>query len=53
MTLAHHPAIGDLAIFLVPVVVAIVALRWAEKKARTRAEKEDALARDPSPDEQP
>jgi hypothetical protein len=34
MILAHYGGIDEIGIFLVPVVVAIVVLRWAEKRAR-------------------
>lgn len=38
MHLAHHPLVDNALVFLIPVVLAIFALRWAEKKARARGE---------------
>lgn len=38
---AHYGGIDEIGIFVVPAVLAILALRWAEKKAkRAAAEKE-------------
>jgi hypothetical protein len=38
---AHYGGIDEIGIFVVPAVLAILALRWAEKKAkRASAEKE-------------
>jgi hypothetical protein len=38
---AHYGGIDEIGIFVVPAVLAILALRWAERKAkRTAAEKE-------------
>lgn len=36
--LAHYGGIDEIGIFVLPVVAAILALRWAEKRARARAE---------------
>jgi hypothetical protein len=37
--LAHH-GIVDTALFVVPAVLALIALRWAEKRARARADRD-------------
>ena len=38
---AHYGGIDEIGIFVVPAVLAILALRWAERRAkRTAAEKE-------------
>ncbi len=40
---AHYGGIDEIGIFVVPAVLAILALRWAERKAkRAAAEKESA-----------
>jgi len=39
-TLAHYWGIDEVGIFVVPAVLAIVSLRWAERKARKRVESE-------------
>jgi hypothetical protein len=40
---AHYGGIDEIGIFVLPAVLAILALRWAEKKAkRAAAEKEAA-----------
>lgn len=41
-TLAHYWGIDEIGVFVLPVIVAIVSLRWAEKRARRRAEQETA-----------
>jgi hypothetical protein len=41
MIFAHFGGIDEIGIFVVPAVLAIVALRWAERKARRRAEGQD------------
>ena len=38
--LAHYWGIDEVGVFVIPAVLAIVLLRWAEKKARARSEKE-------------
>lgn len=40
---AHYGGIDEIGVFVVPAVLAILALRWAEKRAkRNAAEKEAA-----------
>lgn len=39
--LAHYWGIDEIGVFVVPALLAILALRWAEKRARRRADKED------------
>ncbi len=39
-TLAHYWGIDEVGVFVVPAVLAIVLLRWAEKRSRRRAESE-------------
>lgn len=36
--LAHMGGIDEIGIFVIPAVLAIFALRWAEKRARAKAE---------------
>lgn len=38
MVLGHYFGIDEVGVFVVPVVLALVALRWVEKRARRRAE---------------
>ncbi len=38
--LAHYGGIDEVGVFVLPAVLAILALRWAEKRARKRAEEE-------------
>lgn len=33
---AHYGGIDEIAVFVVPVILALVALRWAERRARTK-----------------
>lgn len=40
--LAHLGGVDEIGVFLVPAVVAIVALRWAERRARARRETPDS-----------
>ena len=37
-TFAHYWGIDEVGVFVLPAVFAIVALRWAERKARRAAE---------------
>ena len=37
-TLAHYWGIDEVGVFVLPALFAIVALRWAERKARRAAE---------------
>ena len=39
-TLAHYWGIDEVGVFLVPVLLAILLMRWLEKRARRRAESE-------------
>lgn len=39
--LAHMGGIDEVGIFLVPALLAIFALRWAEKRARARASSDE------------
>ena len=42
LTFAHYWGIDEVGVFVLPAVFAILALRWAERKAkRAAAEKED------------
>jgi len=42
LTFAHYWGIDEVGVFVVPAVLAVLALRWAERKAkRAAAEKED------------
>lgn len=50
--LAHAGGWDELAYFAVPAVVAILAVRWAEKRAKRRFEQEKADAAD-SPNDEP
>jgi hypothetical protein len=48
---AHYGGIDEVGIFVVPAVLAIVALRWAERKARKAAAgKESESASEEQPD---
>lgn len=51
-TLAHLGGIDEIGVFLIPVVLAILALRWAEQSARSKADSEqaDAGSRERAPD---
>jgi hypothetical protein len=37
---AHYWGIDEVGVFVVPAVLAIVALRWAERRARRKAEEQ-------------
>jgi len=42
LTFAHYWGIDEVGVFVVPAVLAVFALRWAERKAkRAAAEKQD------------
>lgn len=47
-TLAHYWGIDEIGVFVLPAVLAVLALRWAERKARKRAEDADDESRDDS-----
>ncbi|MGH9892562.1 MAG: hypothetical protein ACREA0_11360 [bacterium] len=53
MIFAHLGGVDEIGIFLVPAVLAIIALRWAEKRAKARAEEHDRIEaeRDQTPSE--
>lgn len=38
--IGHYWGVDEVAIFVIPAVLAIVLLRWAEKKARAKRESE-------------
>lgn len=38
---AHYWGIDEIGVFVLPAVVAILALRWAERKARRKAEQQE------------
>ncbi|MFZ0627226.1 MAG: hypothetical protein WAN34_12085 [Acidimicrobiia bacterium] len=40
--LAHYWGIDEVGVFLVPALAAIMALRWAERKARRAAESDES-----------
>ncbi len=42
--LAHMGGIDEIGIFVVPAVLAIMALRWTERRARERAKSEQEEA---------
>ena len=46
--LAHMGGIDEIGIFLVPALLAVFALRWAEKRARKRSASEGGIADDQS-----
>lgn len=39
--LAHYWGIDEIGVFLVPAALAVVALRWAERRARKKAEEQE------------
>jgi len=44
LTFAHYWGIDEVGVFVLPVVLAIVALRWVERRAkRDEAEKDSAI----------
>lgn len=45
--LAHASGIDDILLFVIPAVAAIAAMRWAEIRARKRADRDDPLGPDP------
>jgi hypothetical protein len=46
MVLAHGSGIDDILLFVVPVTIAIFALRAAEKRARARLDAEESSNQD-------
>ncbi|MDP3984428.1 MAG: hypothetical protein Q8Q52_05385 [Acidimicrobiia bacterium] len=48
VVLAHYGGLDEIGVFLIPALVAIMALRRVERKARER-EAEEAMAADPEP----
>jgi hypothetical protein len=54
MTFAHYGGIDEVGIFVIPAVLAIVALRWIDRRTRTRAavdEEEQASAEEEALDD--
>lgn len=47
--LAHLGGIDEIGIYAIPVVLAIVALRWADKRARASAAERDGEQRSMGP----
>lgn len=41
-TLAHYGGVDEIGLFVVPAVLAILALRWAERRARRAAGEREA-----------
>lgn len=39
--LAHYWGIDEVGVFVLPALIAILLLRWAEKKAKERREREE------------
>ncbi|MGH2395219.1 MAG: hypothetical protein ACRDGH_17295 [Candidatus Limnocylindria bacterium] len=50
VTLAHYGGIDEIGVFVLPAVAVILVLRWAERRARQRAEPEDIDPADGSAD---
>ncbi|HEY7705038.1 MAG TPA: hypothetical protein VID03_09450 [Acidimicrobiia bacterium] len=44
LLLAHMGGLHEIGLFLVPAILGVMAMRWAEKRARRRAEAERAEA---------
>ena len=44
VVLAHYGGIDEIGIFVLPAVLAILALRWAEKKAKRSAAEKESMA---------
>lgn len=44
LTLAHYWGIDEVGVFVLPAVLAILALRWAEKRAKRSAAEKEGLA---------
>lgn len=42
MILAHYWGIDEIGIFVVPAIIAVVGLRWAERKAKARAKERES-----------
>lgn len=38
---AHYWGIDEVGVFVIPAVLAVLALRWAEKRAKKRAAEDD------------
>lgn len=47
LTLAHYWGIDEVGVFVLPAVLAILALRWAERKAKRSAAEREAAASEP------
>jgi hypothetical protein len=44
LTFAHYWGIDEVGVFVLPVVLAILALRWAERRAKRAAAEKDPAA---------
>ncbi|MGH8951269.1 MAG: hypothetical protein ACRDX9_07575 [Acidimicrobiia bacterium] len=44
VVLAHYWGIDEVGVFVLPAVLAILALRWAEKKAKRSAAEKERMA---------
>lgn len=44
MVLAHYGGIDEIGVFVLPAVLAIFALRWAERKAKRSAAEKESMA---------
>ncbi|MGB7861401.1 MAG: hypothetical protein WBM90_12965 [Acidimicrobiia bacterium] len=41
LTLAHYWGIDEIGVFVIPALLAVILLRWAEKKARANRERDE------------
>ena len=48
VTLAHYGGIDEIGVFVLPAVAIILVLRWAERRARQRAEAAEPEDADPA-----
>jgi NADH:ubiquinone oxidoreductase subunit H len=46
LTFAHFWGIDEIGVFVLPAALALIALRWAERKARARIEEEERVGTD-------
>lgn len=49
-TLAHYWGIDEVGVFVIPAVLAILALRWAERKAKRAVDSKESEAEEDSED---
>jgi hypothetical protein len=40
MILAHYWGIDEIGVFVIPAILAVIGLRWAEKRSKARAEQQ-------------